>query len=113
MKAGWLRHRITFVEPNRVQNEIGEFVETWTPIKNTPTVWAAIEPLRGRTYFEAKQATADVDGKITIRYKHIEPTWQIIFNDWEGSDKVFQIVSIIQPQQRGKTTEILYKEMLD
>ena len=110
---GKLRHRITFMEPNRVQNEIGEWVEEWRPIEKNPTVWAAVEPLRGRTYFEAKQATADVDGKITIRYKHIEPFWHIVWNDWEGVQKEFKIVSIIQPQQRGTFTEILYKEDLD
>jgi len=113
MRTGLLRHRITFMEPNRVQNEIGEWTEEWRPIEKNPTVWASIEPLRGRTYFEAKQSTSEVDGKITIRHKQIEPFWHIIWRDWEGIEREFKIISIIYPHQRGKAVEILYKEDLD
>lgn len=110
MHAGKLRHRITFQEPNRTANAIGEMVEIW---QDVCTAWAAIEPLTGRQYFDARQATSEADGKITIRYMNVLDTWRIVWSDPNSGEKVFDIISIIQPQQGGKETQILYKERLD
>lgn len=110
MRAGRLRHRITIQRPERVQNSIDEWVDTWVDVA---TVWGAIEPLTGRTFFEAQQANSDVSGKVTLRYKHLEPTYRLRWTDWEGVTQTYQIVSIIQPQQRSKETQVLYKEALD
>ncbi len=110
MQTGKLRHRLTFWSPNRAQNDIGEWVDDPEELFTT---WGSIEPLSGRTYFEAKQSTADVDGKIRIRYRHIDPTWFITWTDQESATKTFRIVSVIQPNQRGVETQILYKESLD
>jgi SPP1 family predicted phage head-tail adaptor len=110
MQAGKLRHRLTIQYPDYEANDIDEKVATW---KDLATVWGSIEPLRGTTYFAAKQANAKVDGKITMRYKDVKPTYRITWQDREGNMKIFNIVAIIQPQQKGIETQIYYSEAAD
>jgi SPP1 family predicted phage head-tail adaptor len=110
MNAGKLRHRLTIQYPDYENNEIDEQVVSWNDLV---TVWGSIEPLRGTTYFAAKQANSTVDGKITIRYQDLKPTYRLTWVDQEGNTKVFNIVSIIQTQQKGAETQVYYKEALD
>ena len=110
MQAGKLRHRLTIQQPVMELNEIEEQVTTW---EDLATVWGSIEPLRGTTYFAAKQANSTVDGKITLRYKDLKPTYRLTWVDQENNTRIFNIVSIIQPQQRGKETQVYYTEALD
>jgi SPP1 family predicted phage head-tail adaptor len=110
MNAGKLRHRLTIQYPDKSYNEINEQIVEW---KDLTIVWGAIEPLRGTTYFAAKQANAEVDGKITLRYKDLKPTYRLVWEDQKGNTRIFNIVSIIQPQQRGKETQVYYSEALD
>ena len=92
MQAGKLRHRITIQYPDIDYNEIEEEVIEW---KDLVTVWGSIEPLRGTTYFAAKQANTMVDGKITIRYKDLKPTYRLTWKDQEGNTRIFNISSPI------------------
>lgn len=110
MRAGYLRHRLTLQQPVRAQNEILETITTWSDVA---TVWGSIEPLRGTSYFAAKQANSEVDGKITIRYREVQPTWRIKWTDSNDTEHIFEIVSIINPHEKGNETQILYSEDLD
>jgi SPP1 family predicted phage head-tail adaptor len=110
MQAGKLRHRLTIQYPVQEPNEIEEMVTVW---KDLAIVWGSIEPLRGTTYFAAKQANSTVDGKITLRYQDLKPTYRLTWIDQKENTRIFNIVSIIQPQQRGKETQVFYSEALD
>jgi len=121
MRAGLLRHRITIQFNTPTQNDFDEWVDSWS---DWATVWASIEPLRGKSYFEAKQANSEVEGLIRIRYRGegsmefpytfpitfggIRPTMRIKFGD-----RYFNIISVIQPFERKRELNLLYKEELD
>ena len=106
MRAGELRHRLTFQKKVRTRDSFKEMVETW---EDFVTVWGSIKPLAGKRYFEASQLTAEVTGEVRIRYRSdILSTMRIIFED-----KTLEIVSLVNIQERNRELLIYYKEALD
>ena len=106
MRAGRLRQRIIIQKPVRTKNAMGEEYDEWT---TWVTVWSSIEPSSGKDYFEAKQANSEVDGKVVIRYlTGLKPTFRIKYGQ-----RILQIISIVQPQERRTEIQIMYKENLD
>lgn len=107
MRAGELNKRIIIEENTPTKDATtGEFVDTWTPWR---TVWAAIEPLSGNRYWQAKQANAEVDGVVRIRYRAgVKPTMRIKFGE-----RYLYIKSIIQPKEAKEQLHLLYTEALD
>ena len=106
MRAGELNKRIIIQENTPTQDSNGEFVDTWTPYL---TCWAAVEPLSGNRLWQARQANAEVDGVVRIRYRSgIEPTMRIKFGD-----RYLNIQSIIQPKEDREELHLLYTEALD
>ncbi len=67
MQPGKLRHRVDIQVKPTTQDEYGEpnaaYVNVWT---NVP---AAIESLSGREFFAAQQINAEINAKITIRWR--------------------------------------------
>jgi len=85
---------------------MGEWIDTFATWQ---TVWAALEPLSGRRYFESLQADADVSGICRIRYINgVKPIMQLVY---EG--RTLEIVSLIQPKESKEELHIYYKEKLD
>lgn len=106
MNAGDLKQRIIIQSPVKTRNSVNENVITWETWK---TVWAAIEPAVGSTYYAAKQANAEVDGRVRIRYvEGLEPTYRILWGE-----RVLNIVSIIEPKMDKREIVIMYSEALD
>lgn len=106
MRAGELRHRVELQVRSLSQDDFGETVEAWT---TQAIVWAAVEPLTGARYMAAKQANADVTGTVRIRYREgVAPTMRLLWGT-----RVLRIVSIINPDERSRELQILYKETLD
>ena len=65
MNAGQLRHRIELQSSDGSKNTFGEKEKIWTTYA---TVWASIEPLRGRELLWAQQISAELTHHIEIRY---------------------------------------------
>lgn len=65
MQAGQLRHRIELQSSDGSKNTFGEKEKIWTTYA---TVWASIEPLRGRELLWAQQISAELTHSILIRY---------------------------------------------
>jgi len=106
MKAGQLRHRIVIDKQTQTKNAIDEIILTWSTFC---TVWAAIEPATGQTYYAANQLEAKVDGRVRIRYRDdIEPTMRIKYGD-----RILNIVSIVHPQENRRELHLMYSEGLD
>lgn len=106
MQAGRLRHRITIQQQVKSQNDMDEWITTY---EDWATVWASIEPNRGRMYFEAKQANSEVEGRIIMRYRSgVVPTMRVKYGN-----RIFKIISIIHPKENFKELNLLYKEELD
>lgn len=66
MRAGNLRHRIIIQKQKVTKNAYGEDIVTWV---DDATCQARIRALRGREYFNAQQAQADVTHDILMRYR--------------------------------------------
>ncbi|MCK9325824.1 MAG: phage head closure protein [Bacteroidales bacterium] len=100
MNPGRLRHRITFSHLVEGENEVGDTVLIEEPFK---TVWASVEPLKGRDYFEARKIQSAVTHKIIIRYlSGITPDMKI---DFKG--RIFEIEGPqINPEERNKYLEL-------
>ncbi len=105
IRAGKLRHRVTIQQKSVTRNTFGEEVVTW---QDVATVWAAIEPLRGREFFESQQINAEVTTQITIRYRDgIAPEMRIIYNS-----KIYDIQAAINTEERDKELILLCKEVI-
>lgn len=106
MRAGWLRHRLTIEAPHSTKNTFGEDVVTWV---DEATVWASVEPLRGREYLEARQQQAEVTHRVAMRYRDgVEPKKRLRF----GQRRLL-IESVVNPLERGERLELMCREMVE
>lgn len=93
MDIGRTNKRITFCRYEEKENELLQLEQILTDIK---TVWASVEPTRGREYQEAQRIRPELTYKITTRYhKGITPDMLIRFKD-----RYFHIVSIINVREK-------------
>lgn len=99
IKAGDLRHRITLQRRIAGVDAEGFAVETWTDVA---TVWAAVENLYGREYWQAAAVQAENTVKFTIRYRpDVDQTMRIIFRG-----QVYEITAIDNIKYRNEYIEI-------
>lgn len=79
----------------------------WT---TTATVWAGIEPLRGREFFEARQVQQEVTHRITIRYRaDLSPAWRV--RRVEGTQaRIWRIEHDANLYERGELLELMCVE---
>jgi len=108
MQAGRLRHQVTIKYKETTQNDLGEEVIVWTDLV---TVWAGVEPLRGREYMDSRQAQADVDTRIRMRYQEgvtVRPSHRVYF----GS-RVYEVISVIDPQERNRDLQLMCREHVE
>jgi SPP1 family predicted phage head-tail adaptor len=105
---GMMRHRVEvwremLVSDAANQDAYGE--PTATPLK-IATVWANIEPLTGEEFFQNMQ----VQGQITHRCA-MRGGIEITSRDWLTLDaRRFEIVSVININERGDFLELMLRE---
>jgi SPP1 family predicted phage head-tail adaptor len=105
MDIGRTNKRITFCEQREKENALLQKVQEKKPLK---TVWASVEPTRGREYQEAQRIRPELTYKITLRYlKNITPDMLIKFKD-----RYFQIISIINVKEKNEMLEIVCVEKI-
>lgn len=100
-----LRHRVTILRPPGPEDvdEYGQPLDEFVPVA---TVWAGIEPLRGREYFSAMSEHAEVTTRIRIRYREdIDRTMRVRHGETE-----FEILHIIHPEFGKKELQLMCKE---
>ncbi len=101
--AGRLRHLVTVEQNTGGQATTGEQIQNWTPFA---TVYAAIEPARGREFFSAGRIDAETTHLITIRYlAGLDETMRIT---WNG--RVFDINAVVNVDERNRDMEITATE---
>ena len=107
MNPGKLRHRITFLHLAESENEVGDTVLVEAPFK---TVWASVEPLKGKEYFEARKIQSEATHKITIRYMPgVSPDMKIEFKG-----RIFEIEGPpINPEERSSYLELYATEKVE
>lgn len=105
MDIGRTNKRIKFCRYVEKENTLSQTEQT---LKEVKTVWASVEPTRGREYQEAQRIRPELTYKITTRYhKGITPDMLIKFKD-----RYFQIVSIINVRERNEMLEIICTEKI-
>lgn len=106
MDIGRTNKRITFCKYEEKENALLQTEQVLTDIK---TVWASVEPTRGREYQEAQRIRPELAYKITTRYhKEITPDMFIKFKD-----RFFNIVTIINVKEKNEMLEIICTEKID
>lgn len=66
MRAGDLRHRVTFQARSKAEDSFGERLNDWSDLFAS---WAQISPLSGRELLAAQAVQADVTHQVTVRYR--------------------------------------------
>lgn len=81
IKAGRLRHRITFQNKTTTRDDYGGEVETWADVT---TVWASLDPLSTTAMAGAKEflgggaEQASDMVRATIRPREVDTAWRFI-----------------------------------
>lgn len=100
INAGQMDQRVTLQQRASGQNALGEVVGSWVDVD---TVWAKVEPLRGREYFASGAMQTAVEVRITIRRRaDVSTTWRVL---WRG--QAHEVVSVIDPRAQGETLELM------
>ena len=101
--AGKLRHRVQIIVRSEAVDEYGAPAPVVTV---EATVWASVEPLRGREYFDAAQHQLEVTHRIRMRYRDLDPKDRLI--RFDGRD--FRVEAVINHEERGESLELLCVE---
>jgi len=103
MRAGSLRHKITFQQLTVANDTWGHSAETWT---DQVTTYAALWTLRGTERMESLKLDNEITHKIRVRYKRdLNPKMRIKFGE-----RYFNILSMIDPDERHIYYEIMASE---
>lgn len=104
MEAGKMRHRIVIEQSARAADDMGQAIETWTTYA---TLWANVEPLRGRELFAAQAANSEATIKITMRYySGVKAKWRV-----KHGTAVYEIMEMINPGMRDEAMQLLCKQL--
>lgn len=106
MQIGQKRHRLNIQAPAMTQDTTtGELVPTWTTIG---TVWASIEPMRGRERLLGDQIAGETDTRIKVRWNQI--TDQItVGHRGEHQGTIFNFVNVAHLYLEQREVEIMAK----
>lgn len=104
MKIGDLRYRVTLQKYLETTDEEGFATQNWQDIA---TVWASVENLYGREYWQAAAIQAENTVKFTIRYrKDLSNDMKIKFQG-----KLYNIISVDNIKYKNEYIEIKAKEV--
>lgn len=104
MRIGAMRHRVTLQRPSAELDSRGQPVE-WMDVA---TVWAAVEPLRGREFWAAQQVNAEQTVRIRIRYRPgVTSDMRVLY----GSRILLLVAPPIDAEERHVELQLLCKEV--
>ena len=107
MRAGALRHYITFQRPiKRTTGAHEGKIKEW---EDHASVWASMEPLSAREYFEIFQMEAEISTRFVIRYRNDLNTHMRI----RYGTRYFKIVGRLNPKAQNRALEIMALETED
>lgn len=100
INAGRLSQRVTLQQRTAGVDALGQELTTWSDVA---TLWAEVQPLRGREYFAAGQLQSAVDVRVRIRWRAgVVPTMRVV---WRGEP--MEIVSVIEPDAAKVSLELM------
>lgn len=99
MRSGWLRHRVTIQEKVVTRDAYGEEDFKW---KDSVTVWASVEPARGREFLQLQVEQVTYDTLIRMRYgTAVSPKNRIRWNS-----QSYDVRSVVSVLEKGKELEV-------
>ncbi|WP_042833204.1 phage head closure protein [Thermoanaerobacter sp. YS13] len=105
MNIGDMRHRIILQKKVDITDADGFTTQQW---QDVATVWAAVENLSGREYWQAAAVQAENTVKFTIRYRQdLDTSMRIKFRD-----KYYNIIAIDNIKYRNEYIEIKTQEVV-
>lgn len=105
MRIGDLRYRVEIGRYVGGTDQYGDPIPpTWETVA---TVWAAVEGLRGRLYFEAQQTAEQSDHKVTIRFRRDVQPGMLVRHD----GRELQIQSALDEEGRRRWLVLLCREV--
>ncbi len=105
MDIGRTNKRVAFC---RLKEKTNSLMQTEQEMEVVKTVWASVEPVRGREYQEAQRIRPELTYKITTRYhKEVTPDMFIKYKD-----RYFNIISVINVRERNEMLEIVCTEKI-
>lgn len=105
LKIGKLKHRVTIQEYTTTRDSFGAEIEAWVDIA---TVWASVEPLTGREYFQMQQINTEISTKVTMRFKAgVTVKMRLIYNN-----RIFEIISLINTEEKDVQLVLMCREMI-
>jgi SPP1 family predicted phage head-tail adaptor len=111
MRAGNLRHRITLQSLGE-RTDDGMGGGSILPVDEA-TLNAAIEPLSGNELLEAEQLEAQLTHRIRTRFiPGVKPHWRVRYIDKHAGERVFDIDSVIDPEERHRELELMCTELV-
>lgn len=103
MRAGRLRHRLTFEEATESRDSFGDLQKSWSDFV---TVWGAAEPLRGREFFDARRENVEAEIRFRIRHRDdIDEKMRVV---WDG--RTYDIESLLDVDGRGRELHVMATE---
>lgn len=107
--AGKLRHRITFQRFDGQRDEYGDPLkgedEHWSDVAS---MWVEVKPVSGREFYAVEQSQSEVTHKVSCRYRSgLDTAMRIVCRG-----RVFQIISIIDWEERHESLLIMCKELV-
>lgn len=103
MDIGRLHERITFYVPKEIKNNLNQSTTTLQELK---TVWASVEPTKGREYQEAQKLRPELTYKIFTRHFEFVNQDTVI----KHKDRYFNIISVANVNSENKMLEIYCTE---
>jgi SPP1 family predicted phage head-tail adaptor len=101
-----LRHKIMIQQVARSPDGSGGRLENWTTFA---TVFAGVEPLRGKEMYDHQQIQSEITHRIRIRYRSgVTPKMRVSF---EG--RIFRILSVINIFERDREMQLMCQEVAD
>jgi len=105
LRIGDLRHRVELQSTASVSDGMGGETLTWS---TQAIVRAAIWPIPAIEQIRGGAPTMIGTHRVRIRYySDLDPSWRIKFGD-----RYFSIVSIVNPDERNRSQELLCKEVI-
>lgn len=108
--AGLMRDRITVQQYNKAVDAHGDvrddLDENW---ESVCTVYAQISPISGREFYAAEQSRSEVSHKIRCRwFPGLKTEQRLVYRG-----RIFEIVSVIDWNNRHESYLILVKELVE
>jgi SPP1 family predicted phage head-tail adaptor len=108
MNAGKLDKRVSIQQQSTTRDELNQKVDTWSTLTNG-AVWASVQPLRASEAISYEASQMIRTHRVTIRYRaDVTADMRLLFGV-----RVFKIVSIRNPDERGEFLELMCEEGKD